>query len=146
VDRADLVRLRRARDRIDRDFAEPLDIPALARGALMSAGHFQRSFREAFGETPHAYLMTRRIERAATLLRTTDLSVTDVCMAVGSTSLGSFSSRFTELMGCTPSTYRAGDHGETDCIPSCVVRQATRPVRRPRSRSVPEKRTGPPGA
>jgi transcriptional regulator GlxA family with amidase domain len=145
VDRADLVRLRQARDRIDRDFAEPLDVPALAGGALMSAGHFQRSFREAFGETPHAYLMTRRIERAATLFRTTDLSVTDVCMAVGSTSLGSFSARFTELMGLSPSAYRATDHGDVGRIPSCVVRQATRPVRAPR-RSVSEKRTGDPGA
>jgi transcriptional regulator GlxA family with amidase domain len=107
VERSDLVRLRQARDRIDRDFAEALDIPSLARGALMSEGHFQRSFRQAFGETPHAYLMTRRIERAATLLRTTDLTVTDVCMAVGSTSLGSFSARFSELMGVTPSAYRS---------------------------------------
>ena len=139
MNRSDLVRLRQARDRIDRDFAEDLDIASLARGALMSEGHFQRSFREAFGETPHAYLMTRRIERAATLLRTTDLTVTDVCMAVGSTSLGSFSARFSELMGVTPSAYRATDHGELDRIPSCVVRQATRPVRPPRTRSVLEK-------
>ncbi len=126
---------------MDRDFAEPLDVPALARGALMSAGHFQRSFREAFGETPHAYLMTRRIERAATLFRNTDLSVTDVCMAVGASSLGSFSSRFTELMGETPTAYRARDHSALDGIPACVVRQVTRP-----RRSGPEKRGDASGA
>ena len=106
----DLVRLRRARDRIDRDYAEPLDVPALAREALMSAGHFSRSFREEYGETPYAYLMTRRIERAKALLRRGDLSVTEVCVAVGCTSLGSFSSRFSELVGESPSAYRARDH------------------------------------
>lgn len=142
MDRADLVRLRQAKDRIDRDFAERLDIPALASGAHMSAGHFQRSFREAFGETPHAYLMTRRIERAAALFRNTDRSVTDVCMAVGATSLGSFSARFTELMGVTPSAYRAQDHSALRGIPSCIVRQVTRPIRTTAKRSVLEKRPG----
>ena len=107
MDRADLARLVRARDRIDRDYAEPLDVPALARDALMSVGHFQRSFKEAFGETPYSWLMTRRIERAMSLLRNTTMSVTDVCITVGCTSLGSFSSRFTELVGESPSAYRA---------------------------------------
>ena len=116
----DLVRLRRARDRIDRDYAEPLDVPALAREALMSSGHFSRSFREAYGETPYAYLMTRRIERAKALLRRGDLSVTEVCFAVGCTSLGSFSSRFSELVGESPSAYRARDHGDGAPIPACV--------------------------
>src|SRR3954462_11739881 len=110
MDRADLVRLRRARDPMDRDYAQPLDVSALAREALMSPGHFSRSFRAAFGETPYSYLMTRRIERATALLRRGDLSVTEVCMAVGCSSLGSFSSRFTELMGESPSAYRARDH------------------------------------
>lgn len=125
----DLVRLRRARDRMDREYTEPLDVPALARTALMSPGHFQRSFRAAFGETPYGYLMTRRIERAKALLRRGDLSVTEVCMAVGCTSLGSFSSRFTELVGETPSAYRARPHEELAGIPPCVVRRHTRPRR-----------------
>lgn len=125
----DLVRLRRARDRMDRDFAEPLDVPQLAREALMSVGHFQRSFKDAFGETPYAWLMTRRIERAMALFRTTDLSVTDVCMQVGCTSLGSFSSRFTALVGETPSSYRGRSHDYLRGIPSCVVKQVTRPSR-----------------
>ena len=125
----DLVRLRRARDRIDRDYAEPLDVPALAREALMSSGHFSRSFREAYGETPYAYLMTRRIERAKALLRRGDLSVTEVCFAVGCTSLGSFSSRFSELVGESPSAYRARDHGDGAPIPACVAKVGTRPVR-----------------
>src|SRR3954454_25029700 len=107
MDRADLVRLRRARDLMDRDYAQPLDVSALAREALMSPGHFSRSFRAAFGETPYSYLMTRRIERAKALLRRGDLSVTEVCTAVGCSSLGSFSSRFTELVGEAPSAYRA---------------------------------------
>ena len=119
----DLVRLRRARDRMDRDFAEPLDVPLLAREALMSAGHFQRSFKEAFGETPYAWLMTRRIERAMALFRSTDLSVTEVCMQVGCTSLGSFSTRFTELVGETPSSYRGRSHDDLRGIPSCIVKQ-----------------------
>jgi transcriptional regulator GlxA family with amidase domain len=129
MNRDDLVRLRRARDRMDRDYAEPLDVPALARTALMSPGHFQRSFRAAFGETPYGYLMTRRIERAKALLRCGDLTVTEVCMAVGCTSLGSFSSRFTELVGETPSAYRARPHEESAAIPACVAKRLTRPTR-----------------
>ncbi|UQX01431.1 helix-turn-helix transcriptional regulator [Streptomyces sp. RerS4] len=125
----DLKRLRRARDRMDRDYAEPLDVPALARDALMSAGHFSRSFRAAFGESPYSYLMTRRIERAKALLRRGDLSVTDVCFAVGCTSLGSFSSRFTELVGESPSAYRARPHEEGADVPACVAKIHTRPVR-----------------
>jgi transcriptional regulator GlxA family with amidase domain len=125
----DLVRLRRARDLMDRDYAKPLDVPALARAALMSPGHFSRSFRAAFGETPYSYLMTRRIERAKALLRQGDLSVTEVCFAVGSTSLGSFSSRFTELVGESPSSYRARSHDAAAAIPACVVKVYTRPVR-----------------
>nr|WP_206440187.1 helix-turn-helix transcriptional regulator [Streptomyces scabichelini] len=125
----DLVRLRRARDRMDRDYAEPLDVPALAREACMSAGHFSRSFRAAFGETPYSYLMTRRIERAKALLRRGDLSVTEVCFAVGCTSLGSFSSRFTELVGESPSAYRARSHDQGAAIPPCVAKIFTRPVR-----------------
>jgi transcriptional regulator GlxA family with amidase domain len=125
----DLVRLRQARDRMDREYAEPLDVPALARTALMSPGHFQRSFRAAYGETPYGYLMTRRIERAKTLLRRGDLTVTEVCMAVGCTSLGSFSARFTELVGETPSSYRARSHEESAAIPPCVARAYTRPRR-----------------
>jgi transcriptional regulator GlxA family with amidase domain len=125
----DLVRLRQARDRMDREYTEPLDVTALARTALMSPGHFQRSFRAEFGETPYGYLMTRRIERAKALLRRGDLSVTEVCMAVGCTSLGSFSSRFTELVGETPSAYRARSHEEIAGIPPCFVRRHTRPRR-----------------
>ncbi|MGV9450451.1 helix-turn-helix transcriptional regulator [Streptomyces sp. NPDC003635] len=125
----DLVRLRRARDRMDREYTEPLDVTALARTALMSPGHFQRSFRAAYGETPYAYLMTRRIERAKALLRRGDLSVTEVCMAVGCTSLGSFSARFTELVGETPSAYRARSHEDSAQIPPCVARRFTRPKR-----------------
>ena len=127
----DLVRLRRARDRIDREYAEPLDVPALARTALMSVGHFQRSFRAAFGETPYSYLMTRRIERAKALLRRGDLSVTEVCVTVGCTSLGSFSSRFTELVGETPSAYRARSHEDGASIPACMAKMYTRPTRAP---------------
>ncbi len=127
MDTEDLVRLRRARDRMDREYTEPLDIAALARTALMSPGHFQRSFRAAYGETPYGYLMTRRIERAKALLRRGDLSVTEVCMAVGCTSLGSFSTRFTELVGETPSAYRARRHDDGAVIPACVARRFTRP-------------------
>jgi len=137
ADLSDLVRLRRARDLMDRDYAEPLDVPALARIALMSPGHFQRSFRAAFGETPYSYLMTRRIERAKALLRRGDLSVTEVCMAVGCTSLGSFSSRFTELVGETPSAYRARDHAEGAAIPACIAKIHTRPVRNGEARATP---------
>ncbi|MFD4317780.1 helix-turn-helix domain-containing protein [Streptomyces sp. NPDC058548] len=126
----DLVRLRRARDVMDRDYALPLDVPALASVALMSTGHFARSFRAAFGESPYGYLMTRCVERAKALLRRGDMSVTDVCFAVGCTSLGSFSSRFTELVGETPSAYRARRHEDGAAIPACVAKVRTRPVRK----------------
>jgi AraC-like DNA-binding protein len=129
MDRDDLVRLRRARDQMDREYAQPLDVETLARTALMSSGHFSRSFRAAYGETPYSYLMTRRIERAMTLLRRGDLSVTDVCFEVGFQSLGTFSTRFTELVGESPSAYRARDHSWTAALPACLVRAATRPVR-----------------
>ncbi|WP_434599809.1 helix-turn-helix domain-containing protein [Streptomyces sp. A5-4] len=125
----DLVRLRRARDAMDRDYAQPLDVQALANVALMSPGHFSRSFRAAFGETPYRHLMTRRVERAKALLRRGDMSVTDVCFAVGCTSLGSFSSRFTELVGESPSAYRARDHEAGAAIPACISKILTRPVR-----------------
>jgi AraC-like DNA-binding protein len=125
----DLVRLRRARDLMDRDYAKPLDVPALARVAFMSPGHFSRSFRAAFGETPYSYLMTRRIERAKALLRRGDLTVTEICFEVGCTSLGSFSSRFTELVGESPSSYRGRRHEESAAIPPCVAKIHTRPVR-----------------
>jgi AraC-like DNA-binding protein len=125
----DLARLRRVRDRIDREYAQPLDVEALARGAHMSAGHLSREFRRAYGESPYSYLMTRRIERAMALLRRGDLSVTDVCFAVGCSSLGTFSTRFTELVGVPPSTYRAQTAGAAGEIPSCVAKQVTRPVR-----------------
>lgn len=125
---ADLAHLRRARDLVDREYARPLDVPAMARAALMSPGHFSRKFRAAYGETPYSYLMTRRIERAKTLLRQ-GISVTDTCVAVGCTSLGSFSSRFTEIVGETPSQYRAHDHSHFEVIPACVSMVATRPRR-----------------
>jgi transcriptional regulator GlxA family with amidase domain len=124
---ADLARLRRARDQMDREYASPLDVAALARTALMSTAHFSRQFRAAYGETPHGYLMTRRIERAQLLLRNGNLSVTDVCMAVGCTSLGSFSARFTQLTGETPTAYRSRDHGELVAVPGCIAKEATRP-------------------
>lgn len=114
---------------MDRDYAEPLDVPALARDALMSPGHFSRSFRAAFGETPYSYLMTRRIERAKALLRRGDLSVTEVCFTVGCTSLGTFSTRFTELVGESPSSYRARDHDQDAGLPACVAKIHTRPIR-----------------
>ena len=126
---ADLVRLRRVKDRIDREFAQPLDVEALARGAHMSAGHFSREFRRAYGESPYSYLMTRRIERAMALLRRGDLSVTDVCFAVGCSSLGTFSTRFTELVGVPPSSYRRDAAGATVGMPPCVAKQVTRPIR-----------------
>jgi AraC-like DNA-binding protein len=125
----DLALLRRVRDRIDREYAQPLDVEALARGAYMSAGHLSRQFKLAFGESPYGYLMTRRIERAMALLRRGDLSVTEVCFAVGCSSLGSFSSRFTELVGVPPSTYRRQAAPATAGMPSWVARQVTRPVR-----------------
>ncbi|GAA4189247.1 helix-turn-helix transcriptional regulator [Gryllotalpicola kribbensis] len=123
----ELKRLRRARDRMDREFAQPLDVPALARTALMSPAHFSRRFRDAYGETPYAYLMTRRIERAKALLRRGDMSVTDACFAVGCTSLGSFSARFTEIVGETPSAYRARDHSALRPLGLCEVMVITRP-------------------
>ncbi len=124
---ANLAHLRRARDLMDREYASPLNIAAIARAALMSEAHFSREFRAAYGETPHSYLMTRRIERAKWLLRRGDLSVTEVCLEVGCTSLGSFSARFTELVGETPTAYRARDHSGMAAVPGCVARDITRP-------------------
>jgi AraC-like DNA-binding protein len=132
---SDLARLRRVRDRIDRDYAQPLDVEALARAAYMSAGHFSRAFRLAYGESPYGYLMTRRIERAMALLRRGDLSVTEVCFSVGCSSLGTFSSRFTELVGMPPSTYRRAAASATAGMPSCVAKQVTRPIRNREARS-----------
>jgi AraC-like DNA-binding protein len=125
----DLARLRRVRDRIDREYAKPLDVEALARGVHMSAGHLSREFRRAYGESPYAYLMTRRIERAMALLRCGELSVTEVCFAVGCSSLGTFSTRFTELVGVPPSTYRRDATRTTEGMPACVAKQVTRPIR-----------------
>ena len=140
----DLVLLRRVRDRIDREYAQPLDVEALARGVHMSAGHLSREFKRAYGEPPYSYLMTRRIERAMALLRRGDLSVTDVCFEVGCSSLGTFSTRFTELVGVSPSAYRdrmaeemaqqsPDNAGET---PSCITKQVTRPLRTRSGKSV----------
>jgi AraC-like DNA-binding protein len=128
MDIRDLVRLRKAKDRMDREYDEPLDVPALARSAAMSTGHFSRSFKAAFGEGPYSYLMTRRIERAKALLRR-GVSVTDACFAVGCTSLGSFSSRFTELVGESPSAYRARSHAPVEFIPPCMIMVMTKPIR-----------------
>jgi AraC-like DNA-binding protein len=125
----DLARLRRVRDRIDREYAQPLDVEALARGAYMSAGHLSREFKLAYGESPYAYLMTRRVERAMALLRGGDLSVTEVCFTVGCSSLGTFTTRFTELVGMPPSSYRRHTALATAEMPSCVAKQVTRPVR-----------------
>jgi transcriptional regulator GlxA family with amidase domain len=125
----DLALVRRVRDRIDREYAQPLDVEALARGVNISAGHLSRQFKLAYGESPYSYLMTRRIERAMALLRLGDLSVTEVCFAVGCQSLGTFSTRFTELVGVPPSTYRSQATGETAGIPPCVAKQVTRPIR-----------------
>ncbi|BBX31060.1 AraC family transcriptional regulator [Mycolicibacterium mageritense DSM 44476 = CIP 104973] len=130
----DLVRLRRVRDRIDREYAQPLDVEALARGVHMSAGHLSRQFRAAYGESPYSYLMTRRIERAMALLRRGDLSVTEVCFAVGCSSLGTFSTRFTELVGMPPSEYRKLQT-PGDGMPSCVAKQVTRPIRNREARA-----------
>jgi AraC-like DNA-binding protein len=124
----DLALLRRVRDRIDREYDRPLNVEALARGVHMSAGHLSRQFRRAYGESPYSYLMTRRIERAMALLRRGDLSVTEVCFAVGCSSLGTFSSRFTELVGVPPSVYRRQAHG-VEGMPPCVAKRVTRPVR-----------------
>ena len=125
----DLKLLRKVRDRMDREYAQPLDVEALARGVSMSAGHLSRQFKSAYGESPYSYLMTRRIERAKALLRLGDLSVTEVCFAVGCTSLGSFSARFTELVGETPSAYRARNHDELRMVPGCQAMVLTRPRR-----------------
>jgi transcriptional regulator GlxA family with amidase domain len=125
----DLALLRRVKDRMDREYAQPLDVEALARGVHMSAGHLSRAFRSAYGESPYAYLMTRRIERAMALLRRGDLSVTEVCFTVGCSSLGTFSTRFTELVGMSPSVYRREAARSTAGLPSCVAKQVTRPVR-----------------
>jgi AraC-like DNA-binding protein len=125
----DLALLRRVRDRIDREYAQPLDVEALARGVGMSAGHLSREFRRAYGEPPYAYLMTRRIERAMALLRRGDMSVTDVCFAVGCSSLGTFSTRFAELVGVPPSTYKREAAEATAGMPACVAKQITKPIR-----------------
>jgi AraC-like DNA-binding protein len=126
---SDLARLRRVRDRIDRDYAQPLDVEALARDAYVSAGHLSRQFRLAYGESPYSYLMTRRIERAMALLRRGDLSVTEVCFEVGCSSLGTFSTRFTELVGVPPSVYRDQGARATEGMPPCLAKQVTRPIR-----------------
>ena len=131
----DLARLRRVRDRIDREYAQPLDVEALARGAHMSAGHLSREFRAAYGESPYSYLMTRRIERAMALLRRGDLSVTDVCFAVGCSSLSTFSTRFAELVGMPPSAYRRDHAAASEGMPPCVAKQVTRPVRNREART-----------
>ena len=128
-----LAYLRRARDLMDREYAKPLDVPTLAHTALMSAAHFSRQFRAAYGETPYGYLMTRRIERAMALLRA-GVSVTDACMAVGCSSLGSFSSRFAEIVGETPTAYRNRKHSAVNAMPTCVAKTLTRPVRHGSSR------------
>jgi AraC-like DNA-binding protein len=125
----DLARLRRVRDRIDREYAEPLDVEALARAVHMSAGHLSREFRQAYGESPYSYVMTRRIERAMALLRRGDLSVTEVCFEVGCSSLGTFSTRFSELVGMPPSIYRSTEAGAMEGIPPCLAKQVTRPIR-----------------
>jgi AraC-like DNA-binding protein len=131
----DLACLRRVRDRIDREYAQPLDVEALARGAHMSAGHLSREFRQAYGESPYSYLMTRRIERAMALLRAGEMSVTEVCFAVGCSSLGTFSSRFTELVGVPPSTYRREAARATEGMAPCVAKQVTRPIRNREART-----------
>jgi AraC-like DNA-binding protein len=127
---ANLAFLRRARDLIDREYARPLDVPTMAAGALMSPAHFSRQFKAAYGETPYNYLMTRRIERAMALLRAGS-TVTDACMEVGCTSLGSFSSRFTEVVGMTPSAYRDREHEAVKAMPNCIAKQRTKPDRKP---------------
>ena len=125
----DLALLRRVKDRIDREYAQPLDVEALARGVNMSAGHLSRQFKQAYGEAPYSYLMTRRIERAMALLRMGEMSVTEICFAVGCSSLGTFSTRFTELVGVPPSVYREQEADATDGIPACTAKQVTRPIR-----------------
>ena len=125
----ELAALRRVRDRIDREYAQPLDVEALARGAHMSAGHLSRRFKDTYGESPYSYLMTRRIERAMTLLRRGDLSVTEICFSVGFSSLGTFSTRFTELVGVSPSAYRKNPDTAPAGMPRCMVKQVSRPIR-----------------
>ncbi|TAM91405.1 MAG: AraC family transcriptional regulator [Jatrophihabitans sp.] len=145
----DLASLRRVRDRMDREYAQPLNVEALAAGVHMSAGHLSREFRRAYGESPYSYLMTRRIERAMALLRIADLSVTEVCFAVGCGSLGTFSTRFTELVGVPPSVYRRNAGAEMHGIAPCVAKQVTRPVRNreaPAPSSSPPRGTGDRGA
>jgi AraC-like DNA-binding protein len=132
---ANLVWLRRVRDRIDREYAQPLDVEALARGVHMSAGHLSRQFRLAYGESPYSYLMTRRIERAMALLRRSDLTVTEVCFTVGCQSLGTFSTRFTELIGVPPSLYRQQAAEATAGMPPCMAKRVTRPIRNQEARS-----------
>jgi AraC-like DNA-binding protein len=132
---SDLARLRRVRDRMDRDYARPLDVEALARGVHMSAGHLSRAFKAAYGESPYSYLMTRRIERAMALLRRGDRTVTEVCFEVGCSSLGTFSTRFTELVGMPPTTYREQQAAATAGMPACVAKQVTRPVRNREARA-----------
>jgi AraC-like DNA-binding protein len=139
----DLKLLRRVRDRIDRDYAQPLDVEALARGVHMSAGHLSREFRAAYGESPYSYLMTRRIERAMMLLRRGDMSVTDVCFAVGCSSLGTFSTRFSELVGMSPSTYRKLAADDAAGIPSCLAKQIMRPIRNREAGASPQDLTSP---
>jgi AraC-like DNA-binding protein len=131
----DLARLRRVRDRIDRESQLPLNVEALARGVHMSSGHLSREFRRAYGESPYSYLMTRRIERAMALLRRGDLSVTEVCFEVGCSSLGTFSTRFTELVGVPPSVYRVQATRETAGMPACLAKQVTRPIRNREARA-----------
>ncbi|UPG90422.1 helix-turn-helix transcriptional regulator [Luteibacter aegosomaticola] len=125
----DLARLRRVRDRIDREYAQPLDVESLAVGVHMSAGHLSRQFKSAYGESVYSYLMTRRVERAMALLRRGDISVTDACFSVGCSSLGTFSTRFSELVGMSPAAYRREQAAATEGMPSCVARVVTRPVR-----------------
>jgi AraC-like DNA-binding protein len=120
--------LRRAKDLVDRSYAEPLDVIALARQAHVSPYHFSRRFKEAFGETPHQYVLTRRVERAQELLRNTDLSVTEICLEVGFQSLGSFSAAFHKVAGVTPTAYRATHTGHAPHIPGCWAAQWTRPL------------------
>ena len=135
---ANLAHLRRARDLIDREYASPLNVPAMAERAFMSIGHFSRMFRAAYGETPYSYLMTRRIERAMALLREGS-SVTDACMEVGATSLGSFSAKFSEIVGESPSAYAARDHDAVEAMPACLARFQTRPVRDARAPGTPSR-------
>ncbi|UHQ18182.1 helix-turn-helix transcriptional regulator [Lysobacter sp. KIS68-7] len=125
----DLARLRRVRDRIDREYAQPLDVEALARGVHMSSGHLSREFKQAYGESPYSYLMTRRIERAMAMLRNSEMSVTEICFAVGCSSLGTFSTRFSELVGMSPSAFRRLDAPAAEALPSCVAKQVARPIR-----------------